>query len=147
VYNFRNRRALLVENNPNNRMLFEFALLMGRVDFESAETIEQINELWQPDTFAFFIINIDREEKDGLALTKFVRENDPDIGILVFSINDEQEEVERAVEAGCDLYIVMPFQLEILLTLAKIIDAATLREAENILVIDDRTRPRWEPRH
>jgi hypothetical protein len=32
------------------------------------------------------------------------------------------------------------------MTLAKIINAENLRAAPNVLVIDDQSRPRWEPR-
>jgi CheY-like chemotaxis protein len=144
--NFRERRAILLDSNANNRMLLEFALAMGRIEYYEASTGQQVVELWGQNTYAFAFLDMELPDMNGLELTRFIRSRDPDIAIIIASVNDEPESVAAAVEAGCDLYLIKPFQLDMVMTLAKIINAENLRAAPNVLVIDDQSRPRWEPR-
>ena len=62
------------------------------------------------------------------------------------STNDHQEAIHAAVQAGCDMFLVKPFQLDILLTLAKTINRASLRAAPKVQIIDNTALPRWEAR-
>jgi CheY-like chemotaxis protein len=144
--NFRERRAILLDSNSNNRMLLEYALAMGRIEYFEASSAEQVMELWDQNIYAFAFLDMEVGDMDGLELTRFIRERDPEIAIVLASVNDEPEAVTAAVDAGCDMYLIKPFQLDILMTLAKIINAENLRAAPNVLIIDDQARSRWESR-
>src|SRR5258706_8403070 len=115
--NFRERRAILLDGNPNNRMLLEYALAMGRIEYYEASTGTQAMELWEQNTYAFAFLDMELPDMNGLELTRFFRQRDPEIAIVIASVNDEPEFVSAAVEAGCDLYLIKPFQLDMLMTL------------------------------
>src|SRR5437762_14386272 len=119
--NFRERRAILLDNNQNNRMLLEFALAMGRIEYYEASTGGQALELWAQNTYAFVFLDMELPDINGLSLTRRIRRQDAEVAIIISSVNDEPEAVSAAVAAGCDLYLIKPFQLDMLMTLAKII--------------------------
>ena len=141
------RRALLLDHDGPNRMLLAYAMSMGRIDYEEAETVAECVELWQPETFAFAFVDMELPKRDGLEVIAWLRENDTTLAIVVSSINDDPDFVAQAVAAGCDLVLIKPYQIELLLTLAKILNQETLRAADRVLVIDDRQRPSWVTRN
>lgn len=143
---FRRRKALLLDGNEHNRMLLGYAMAMGRIDYDEAETSEQAWQSWQPDAYTFVFIDADDHALEPFDLIRQIRKADPNIAIILLSINDDSTTVRRAVEAGCDLIIIKPFQMDIVMTLMKIVTATALRTAPEVLVITDRSNPRWEAR-
>lgn len=146
MYDFRERRALLLYPNEQNRMLLEYAMLMGRIDYESVETGKDALTMWEPGAFAFVMLNLDTTGADVFEIAHYIRSLDQDIAVLVFSINDDPMTISSAIAAGCDLFLTMPFQLDLLLTLMKVLDAQNVRALPKVLMVDDRSRPHWEPR-
>src|SRR5258708_34139116 len=140
------RRSLLLDSDTSNRMLVEFALAMGRVDYVETSTGEDALVAWKPGEFDFAFLNAELPDMSGLDVARYIRKRDEKIAIIISSVNDDPEATRAAVVAGCDLYLVKPFQLDTLLTLAKILDAENLRAGPKVLIIDDQLRPRWEAR-
>ncbi|HLY29082.1 MAG TPA: response regulator [Aggregatilineales bacterium] len=142
----RERRALILDQEESNRMLLEYAMAMGRIDFDEADNARSLLELWKPGDYLFAFLNTEIRDMDGLSLVSRMRREDPNIAIVICSANDDPLYISAAVGAGCDMYLIKPYSLDMLMTLMKILDADNLRSASSVLIIDDQQRPRWEMR-
>ena len=142
----RERCALIMDQEESNRMLLEYAMAMGRIDFDEADNAKSLLALWKPGKYLFAFLNTEVRDIDGLGLVSRMRREDSEIAIVICSANDDPLYITAAVGAGCDMYLIKPYSLDMLMTLMKIIDAENLRAAPNVLIIDDQMHPRWEMR-
>jgi DNA-binding response OmpR family regulator len=140
------RRALVLDDNEGNRTLIKFVLQMHRIELAEAGTAKAALSLWRPYTFAFAFLDIELPDFSGLEVANIMRRNDEGVAIIMCSTNDEPHTVRTAVAAGCDLFLVKPFQLDSLISLIKMMERAQLRAAARVLVIDNTSRYRWEAR-
>lgn len=141
------RRALILDDNDHNLILLKFAMNMGNVEVVEARTGESALTAGLGQTpFMFAFLDIVLPDISGLEVARKLRQHDSNVGIIMCSTNDDPETITTAVEAGCDIYLVKPYQLDALLRMIKIMDRATLRSNPNVLVIDNTGRYRWVKR-
>jgi CheY-like chemotaxis protein len=141
------RRALILDDNDGNRMLLKFAMSLGKITIEEAVTGEDALRIWKPHDFGFIFVDIELPGMNGLEVVRQIRARDKLAAVIMCSSNDEPDKLERAIRAGCDMFLVKPFQFDTLLTLAKVMTPDSIRAMPNVLVIDNRTHTRWEKRH
>lgn len=141
------RRALILDNNDGNRMLLKFVMQMGKIEFIDASTARDALNIWKPGAYTFAFLDIELPDINGLEVARQMRAADHDLAIIMCSTNDDPQTVTNAVAAGCDMFLVKPFQLNTLMHMVKIMDRAALRSAPKVLIIDNADRPHWEERY
>jgi CheY-like chemotaxis protein len=135
------RRVLVLDDNESNRMLLKFALQMGMFEQTEVGSGEAALEVWKEKGFAFAFLDIVLPGISGLEVCRRLRAADPGIGLVMCSTNDEPEIVAEAIAAGCDMFLVKPLQLDVLLNIVRAMDRAALRSSSNVLVVGNTAKP------
>ncbi len=139
-------RALILDDNDANRMLLKVAMQMAGIDNAEAGDGKSALNMWNPGAFAFAFLDIELPDINGIEVARRIREQDNGIGIIMCSTNDNPETVSNAVAAGCDMFFVKPFRLDVLISFLKVINRTTLRSNTRVLIVDNTGLPRWEAR-
>ena len=139
-------RALILDDNDGNRMILKFAMQMGGLPHEEAATGKAALAAWSPGKFAFAFLDIELPDMNGLDVAWQLRERDSGLSIIMCSTNDDPITISKAIDRGCDMFLVKPFQLDILMKLVKDLDRVKLRKTPQILIIDNTARTRWQAR-
>jgi CheY-like chemotaxis protein len=139
-------RALILDDNDANRLLLNFAMQMGNVEHVEAGDGNTALALWESGEFSFAFLDIELPDISGLEVARRIRRLDSGIAIIMCSTNDEPATITRAIHAGCDAFLVKPFQLDVLLSLTRVLNRESLRSMQDVLVIDNTGRNRWESR-
>jgi DNA-binding response OmpR family regulator len=127
-------------------VLLKFVLQMNHLEIAEAITAKAAFDVWQPHTFSYAFLDIELPDINGLEVARQIRASDPGVAIIMCSTNDDPVTISRAVEAGCDIFLVKPFQLDTLMNLVKVMNRASLRATTKVLIIDNTARHRWELR-
>jgi DNA-binding NarL/FixJ family response regulator len=119
------KKIFLVDDHPvirqGLRMLIEQEgefTICGESDC-AQDTLTQLKTV-TPD---ILLTDISLKESNGLELVKDIRQNNPNLPILVFSIHDESIYAERALTAGANGYIMKQEDPDLLLkAIHKVVD-------------------------
>lgn len=139
-------RILILDDNDANRMLLKIALNMNGIESIEAERGEAALKLWQPCAFRFALLDIELPDMSGLEVARLIREQDPHIQIIMCSTNDDPETIHRAIQNGCDVFLVKPLQLDLLFRLTQQMQQIGGPRPEKVQVIDNQGHSRWESR-
>lgn len=111
------KKVFLVDDHPvvrqGLRMLIEQDpefIICGESD-SAQEALRQLTTL-TPD---ILLTDISLQESNGLELVKDIRQHNPNLPILVFSIHDESVYAERALSAGANGYVMKQEDPDLLL--------------------------------
>jgi DNA-binding NarL/FixJ family response regulator len=100
-------RVLLVDDHPITRhgvLLLCTAAEGVEVIGEAAdgnEAIEQVGELL-PDVV---LMDVDMPEVDGISATKQIRQDHPNVGVIMLTVHDDEETIFEAIKAGASGYL------------------------------------------
>lgn len=94
---------MLVENTPN----FEFV--------GSAHHGNTMMELMSHYPIDVVITDLKMPDMDGFALTEKIKENFPKAKVVIFSMFDQQEAVDKGLKAGADAYVLKTSSLDVLI--------------------------------
>jgi signal transduction histidine kinase len=115
-------RVLVVDDQPDERQLFEFVLQHAGAEVRTASSAAQAVTTvasWRPDVL---VSDIAMPEEDGYALLNKLRLRHADLPAIAVTAHARQEDRERALRAGFNLYVAKP------------VDPARLTEAVASLV-------------
>ncbi len=140
------RRALVLDDNDGNRTLINFVMQLCNMDHMEAMTGREALALWQPGMCSFAFLDIELPDISGLEVARQIRAVDEGIAIIMCSTNDDPHTITAAIEAGCDIFLVKPFELDTLMNLVKVMNRPSLRAVPRVLIIDNMARHRWEAR-
>ena len=109
-------RILLVEDNPDNRLLFEAFFRKDDFQITVAENGAEGARLFETRPFDIVFMDIQMPVLDGLSATRRIRafeeKRDDDARrapIVALSAGAHAEEIENSLAAGCDAHITKPF--------------------------------------
>lgn len=115
-------RLLVVEDDYENQKFLEI-FLKRKFDLNICDSADTFYALINQYEFDIILMDISlRGKKDGLQLTKELREKDKykNIPIVALSAHAFQKDKENAYQAGVDAFLTKPVQNEVLLdTLVK----------------------------
>lgn len=102
------RRVFLVDDHPILRRG-----LKGLIQRNSNLTVvgeagsaEEALEKLEETTPHLAIVDISLEGMDGLELTRRIRDEHPDVEVLILSMHDDARYIEKAIEAGASGYVL-----------------------------------------
>jgi CheY-like chemotaxis protein len=111
---------LLVEDNPDNRLLIKAFLKKCPFEMDDAENGKQAVEKFKSNKYDLVLMDMQMPVMDGYSATRLIREwekqNDKkEIPIIALTAYAMKEDKERTIEAGCSDYLAKPIKKEKLL--------------------------------
>lgn len=128
-------KILVVDDDESNRSLL--GILLQRAGYEVILVADGQAALAVADkTFDLAFIDMHLPDIAGTAVIKALRQVDPSMFIVTATMDDEPAMIRAAYEAGCDMFLVKPFDAMELATIVKqaqrgkrwIVDRLGLRE-------------------
>jgi CheY-like chemotaxis protein len=101
-------RVLVVDDRRDERHLFDFFLRYAGADVRTASSSAEamrICETWRPDVL---LSDIAMPGEDGYVLLARLRAKYPDLPAIAVTAHARQEDRERALSAGFNLYVAKP---------------------------------------
>ncbi|MEQ8662617.1 MAG: response regulator, partial [Gammaproteobacteria bacterium] len=113
-------RILLVEDNPDNRMLIRAYLKKTPYAITEAENGAEAVAAFERATFDLVLMDVQMPVMDGYAATRAIRALERGAGrapttVLALTANAVKEDVERSLAAGCDAHLTKPIKKQVLL--------------------------------
>lgn len=104
-------RILIVEDEPDVLLLLENRVRGAGHDVVSATNGEEGLTLVSTEKPNLVVLDWMMPRRDGIEVCEEIRRSDPDHGIkvLMLTARSQQSDVDRAMAAGADDYIVKPF--------------------------------------
>lgn len=114
------KRILLVEDNPDNRLLIKAYLKKQPYEIEEAEHGQQAVELFMANDYDIVLMDVQMPIMDGHAATRAIREYEnsqqetatPIVALTAHAIKEEQD---KSMAAGCDAHLTKPIKKKTLL--------------------------------
>jgi len=112
-------KLLTVDDEPELCKLLSEYLSDNGFEVRSALDAESARQVMATDSFDLVLLDIRMPGEDGLSLARWMREQDPPVGIIM--LTTQADVVDRVVglEVGADDYIAKPFDLRELLARVK----------------------------
>lgn len=112
---FKENRILLVEDEETLALGLEYNLADEGYIVEWAKDGKQALDFFETKEYDLIILDIMLPYYDGFEIAKIVREENPQMPILMLSARTSAEDKIRGLEFGADDYITKPFHLDELL--------------------------------
>lgn len=112
---FKENRILLVEDEETLALGLEYNLADEGYIVEWAKDGKQALDFFETKDYDLIILDIMLPYYDGFEIAKIVREENPQMPILMLSARTSAEDKIRGLEFGADDYITKPFHLDELL--------------------------------
>lgn len=114
------RHILLVEDNPDNRMLIKAYLKKTEHSLDEAENGEIAVEMYKKKKYDLVLMDVQMPVMDGHQATRLMRRwevenNKPRTKIVSLTAHAIKEEVDKCIEAGCDTHLSKPIKKDTLL--------------------------------
>jgi two-component system chemotaxis response regulator CheY len=114
--------ALIVEDSPTMRQLLKFALgrIKGLAIVEAEDGVDALKKLAGA-RFDIVLADINMPIMDGLKLVKRVRSDEKlrDIPIVIITTEGGEEDRQRALALGANVYITKPIQAPLVISTVK----------------------------
>jgi DNA-binding NtrC family response regulator len=105
-------RILVVDNEQRMCNLIKQSLEMDSYSVQTASSGNQALQLISQSAFDIIITDLKMTPVDGLAVLKYVKENKPEIEVILITAFASQETALKAMKAGAYDYIIKPFKME-----------------------------------
>ncbi|MBF0284645.1 MAG: PAS domain S-box protein [Magnetococcales bacterium] len=115
-------RILVVDDSEDNRLLVQAYLAPSGAALTFAEDGQEAVERFQTHEFDLILMDLQMPRLDGCEATRRIRRQEKETGrkpirILALTAHALREEVDKALNAGCDGYITKPVRKRALLDL------------------------------
>ena len=108
-------RVLLVEDGEANRQLVSFVLKKQGIEVSEADNGKIGIEIAREEHFDVILMDMQMPVLDGYSATKQLRDLGFETPIIALTGNAMQGDREKCIEAGCDDFLLKPFELNDLL--------------------------------
>lgn len=113
-------RILLVEDNPDNRLLIKAYLKKEPYDITEAENGEVAFDAFRAESFDLVLMDVQMPVMDGYAATRAIRawereQQRPATPVIALTANAISEDMDKSRAAGCDDHLTKPIKKQTLL--------------------------------
>lgn len=114
------KRLLLVDDNPDNRMLIKAYLKKTGYEIDEAENGQMAFDMYRDGRYDLVLMDVQMPVMDGHAATRAIRsfekENDlTSAPIIALTAHASKEEIDKCKMAGCDSHVAKPIKKSTLL--------------------------------
>ena len=106
-------RVLCVEDDRDTCDYLRF--VMSNYDFQAVDTIASAVELIDQQPFDLYVLDNWLPDGSGIELCKHIRNADANVPIVFTSAIGQRQDIDLAVEAGANRYLVKPYEPDALL--------------------------------
>ena len=124
-----NKRALIVDDEPDIRELLEITLGRMRIETWSAANLAEAHQLLAAEHFHLCLTDMNLPDGNGIDLVKFINANHPHLPVAVITAFGSMEAAIAALKAGAFDFVQKPVYLEQLRNLVE--TALQLRPLED----------------
>jgi two-component system KDP operon response regulator KdpE len=107
--------ALLVDDEPSFRRALRTSLFASGYAAEEAANGEQALEILQERSFDLVLLDINMPGMGGVETCREIRAHGLNLGIVMVSVRDAENDLVQTLEAGADDYIIKPVRFRELL--------------------------------
>lgn len=112
-------RLLLVEDNPDNRLLVKAYLKSLPITIDEAENGEQAVQLFQAHDYDLVLMDVQMPIMDGHEATRRIRRFESEqvrmaTPIIALTAHAIKEEIDKCIAAGCDTHLSKPIKKSVL---------------------------------
>ncbi len=108
-YNWQNKKILIIDTDPVNcellRMLFKSTL--ATTDVKSGP-VAILNYKHEINSYELVILEVYLKGVNGIELLENIKKQDKSIPIVIYSVLNQSEIIEKCMELGCSVYLVKP---------------------------------------
>lgn len=116
----KNKRILLVDDSPENRLLIDAYLKKEEYTIDMAENGEEAVERFKNKRYDIVLMDMQMPVMDGYTATKEIRKwekelnlsRTPIIALTAYALSDD---IKKSLDAGCDLHLSKPIKKQRLL--------------------------------
>src|SRR5690606_19920746 len=101
-------RLLVVEDDPVLADGLQVGLGACGWTVEAVGRVDEALAALEGSTFDALVLDLGLPDGDGLAVLRFVRERDMDVGVVVLTARDERRDRIGGLDAGADDYVGKP---------------------------------------
>lgn len=114
------RKILLVDDNPDNRMLVKAYLKKTPYEVDEAENGQEAVELFRAGRYDLVLMDVQMPVMDGHEASRRIRSLEANKGnsptpIIALTAHATREEVDKCITAGCDSHLSKPVKKALLL--------------------------------
>lgn len=124
-------RLLVVDDEPEILDILSEYFQSKGYGVKTAESAAQARQLIEQHTPELMIVDIQMPGEDGLSLTRWVREQYPEVRVVMLTTASEVIDRVVGLEMGADDYIAKPFDLREVLARVKVL----LRRMETVATV------------
>ena len=132
-------RILIIEDDEHLRLTLKRGLESELFVVDHMPDGVNGSYIARTNTYNLILIDYILPGKDGLQITKDLREAGVTAPILIMSVKGEVDDKVKLLDAGADDYIVKPFTYSELLARIKALSRRDYRITESVITIDDLT--------
>ncbi len=111
------RRILCVEDDRDTCDVLRF--VMTDYEFRAVHTIEEATHLIDKESFDLFVLDNWLPDGSGIELCQKIRASGTSAPIIFTSAISQRKDIELALEAGANRYLVKPYEPEALINAVK----------------------------
>ncbi|MCF7871184.1 MAG: response regulator [Candidatus Omnitrophica bacterium] len=116
-----NKKILIADDEPDFVELISMRLEVNGFEVVAAKDGQEAVDKTKKEKPDLLILDLMMPKLDGFEVCRMLKfdDNFKNLPIIVLSALDQQQDREKAVEAGADEYFIKPFDLSLLLTKIK----------------------------
>lgn len=111
------QRVLCVEDDRDTCDFLRF--VMTNYDFQPVHTIAAAVDLIADRPFDLYVLDNWLPDGSGIELCKYIRNTDANVPIIFTSAIGQRQDIDLAIEAGANRYLVKPYEPDALLQTVK----------------------------
>lgn len=141
-------RLLVVEDDPVLADGLQVGLGACGWTVEAVGRVEDAIAALEGATFDAVVLDLGLPDGDGLAVLRFVRARDMDVGVVVLTARDAREDRIGGLDAGADDYVGKPFDLDELAARLRAVRRRLLGRStpalrHGVVTLDPKSRLAW----
>ena len=111
-------KIFLLEDDTGISMGLKYSLEKEGYEVTHASSVKEANDMFQKDTFALAILDINLPDGSGIDVCKKIKETE-DVPVIFLTAYDDEVNVVMGLEIGADDYICKPFRVKELMARIK----------------------------
>lgn len=102
-------KILIVDDEPNILLSLEYLLKKdGHLVFIARDGEEAIG-IVDKDSPSLVILDIMMPKVDGYEVCKYIKNQDPSVKVIFLSAKSKEQDIQKGLAIGADLYLTKPF--------------------------------------
>ena len=113
-------RIVIVDDNVDIRYTIAEICKLEQWTVLALENYREVEEFLKTGSAELFLVDYHLPEKDGIEIVKMIRNKNADVPIIILTVEERENVMKRAIEAGADDYALKPIKAVDLISRIKV---------------------------